>query len=147
MIVAKNRKAYYQYNIIKEYEAGIKLKGPEVKSLRNHRADIKHSFAKIENDELFLINAHISPYKQAGNSDLDPKRKRKLLMKKKQIRALEKETEKKGITLIPTKIYFKRGWAKVSIALAQGKTKSDKRETIKRRITEREMERERKKYI
>ncbi len=146
MIVARNKKAYYQYNILEEIEAGIKLTGAEVKSLREHSADIKHSFAKIINGEMFLVNAHITSYKQANDADYEPKKTRKLLIKKKQIKHIEKETESKGITIIPTKIYFKRGWAKVSIGIAKGKTKSDKRETLKRKAAEREIEEQRKKW-
>lgn len=147
MIVAKNRKAYYQYEILEEVNAGIQLTGPEVKSLRNHGADINHSFAKIENGEIFLVNGHISPYEHAHDIEYDPKRKRKLLLKRKEIRNLEKKIEQKGITLIPTKIYFKKGLAKITIALARGKAKKDKREAIKRKTINREIDREFKKYI
>jgi len=147
MTVAQNRRARHEYRILEEIEAGIQLTGPEVKSLRDHRADINHSFAKIENGEVFLLNSHISPYKQAADDKYDPKRKRKLLLKKRQIKKLEKETELKGTTLVPTKIYFKGGWAKVSIALAKGRSKADKRETLKKKITGREIDREIKKQL
>lgn len=140
MIVAQNRKAYHQYKILKEFEAGIELLGPEVKSIRQHRIDIKHSFARVIDGEVFLMNAHISPYKEAHLTDYDPKRRKKLLLKKREIKHLEKETEQKGITLIPTKIYFKRGFAKVSIALVKGKTMWDKREALKKKDVQREID-------
>ncbi|MDA3792454.1 MAG: SsrA-binding protein SmpB [Elusimicrobia bacterium] len=147
MAVAKNRKAYYQYEIIDEIEAGIKLTGAEVKSMRDNRVDIKHSYAKIINNEAYLLNTHINPYKQSSDEDYNPKRDRKLLLKKKEIKLLKKKIENKGVTLVPLKIYFKRGWAKVKLGVARGKTKKDKRDTLRRRVTEREMDRERKKYI
>lgn len=140
MIVAQNRKAYHQYKILKEFEAGIELLGPEVKSIRQHRIDIKHSFARVIDGEVFLMNAHISPYKEAHLTDYDPKRRKKLLLKKREIKHLEKETEQKGITLIPVKIYFKRGFAKVSIALVKGKTMWDKREALKKKDVQREID-------
>ena len=142
MIVATNRKAYHQYKILKEFEAGIVLKGPEVKSIRQHQIDIKHSFARVMDNEVFLMNAHISPYKEAHLIDYDPKRRKKLLLKKREIKHLEKETEQKGITLIPTKVYFKKGFAKVSIALVKGKTMWDKREALKKKDAQREIEKE-----
>ncbi|MGM0441412.1 MAG: SsrA-binding protein SmpB [Elusimicrobiota bacterium] len=147
MTVARNRKAYYQYNILEELEAGIKLKGLEVKSLRQHRADIKHSFARIEGGEVFLINTHIPLYDKSTDKSYDPKRRRKLLLKKSEIKKLARKTEKKGVTLVPMEIYFKKGWAKVRLALAEGKTKKDKRETLKKKTMNREMDREIKKYI
>ncbi len=151
MIVAQNRRAYHDYEILEEFEAGLELIGCEVKSLREHRVDIKHSFVKIENNEAFLFNAHINPYKDTHHFEYDPLRKRKLLLKKKQLRYLKKKVEEKGLTIIPLKIYFKKSWAKLQIAVAKGKTKLDKRETLKRKIVEREIEREhkfqQKKYI
>lgn len=147
MSVARNKKAYYQYNILEELEAGIKLKGLEVKSLREHRADIKHSFARVEDGEVFLINAHIPLYGKSSDKDYDPKRRRKLLLNKKQIKRLDRKTEKKGVTLVPLRIYFKRGWAKVRLAVGEGKTKKDKRETLKKKTINREIDREMKKYI
>lgn len=147
MTVARNKKAYYQYEILEELEAGIKLKGLEVKSLREHRVDIKHSFARIEGGEAFLINTHIPLYGKSSDKDYNPKRRRKLLLKKKQIKKLDRKTEKKGVTLVPLSIYFKRGWAKVRLGVGKGKTKKDKRETLKRKTINREMDREMKKYI
>ncbi len=147
MTVSKNRKAYYQYDIIEEIEAGIKLTGAEVKSIRDHRVDIKHSYARIIDGEAYLINTHINPYKESSDEYYNPKRDRKLLLKKKELKSLKKKIESKGVTLVPLKIYFKRGWAKVRLGVARGKTKKDKRDTLKRKVTEREMDRERKKYI
>ncbi|MGM0568646.1 MAG: SsrA-binding protein SmpB [Elusimicrobiota bacterium] len=145
---ARNKEAYYKYSVLKEIEAGISLQGCEVKSLREGRADIKHSFARIIEGEVFLINAHIAPYTKADSAqEYDPRRDRKLLLKKREIRYLEKKIQTKGVTIIPTRIYFKKGRAKLSVALAKGKTKADKRDSIKERITKREMDRERKKYI
>ncbi len=147
MSVARNQKAYYQYNILKKLEAGIKLKGMEVKSLRDHRADIKHSFARVERGEVFLINTHIPLYGKSTDKYYDPRRRRKLLLKKHQIKKLTRKTEKKGVTLVPLEIYFKRGWAKVKLAVAEGKTKKDKRDKLKKRTINREIDRELKKYI
>ena len=144
MIIAQNRKAYHEYEIIEEFEAGMELTGPEVKSLRQSRVDIKHSFIKLECGQAFLYNAHINPYDHTHHVEYDPVRTRKLLLKKRQLRYLEKKVEEKGLTIVPTKIYFKRGWAKLQIALARGKTKGDKREALKKKIVEREIEREQK---
>ncbi len=144
---ARNKSAYYNFNIIKKFEAGICLKGCEVKSLRGGQADIKQSFAKIIEEEIFLLNAHIAPYdKASGNEQYDPLRPRKLLLNKKEIRQIDKKLQTKGFTLVPVEIYFKRGRAKVTIGLAEGKTKTDKRQAIKKRIMEREMDREKKNY-
>jgi len=145
MIVAQNKKVYHDYEILEEIEAGLELTGPEVKSLRQHRVDIKHSFVKIENGEAFLFNAHINPYEYAHHVEYDPLRKRKLLLKKRQLRYLEKKVEEKGLTIVPTKIYFKKGWAKLQVAVARGKTRYDKRAALKKKVTEREMDREKKK--
>lgn len=147
MIVAQNKKAYHDYEILEEYEAGMQLTGPEVKSLRQQKADIKHSFVKIENGEAFLFNAHINPYKYTHNVEYDPIRKRKLLLRKKQLRYMEKKIEEKGLTVVPTKIYFKKGLAKLQIAIARGKSKHDKRESLKRKAAQREIDREHKKYL
>ncbi len=147
MPVVKNRRAYRDYEVIDEIEAGIQLTGSEVKSVRAARVDINQSYARLKEGEVFLINAHISPYQKARAEECEPRRERKLLLKKKEISYIAKSTERKGVTLVPTRIYFKRGWAKVSLGLARGKKKKDKRETIKRKTIEREMERERKKYI
>ncbi len=139
-VVCQNKKAYHDYFIEEKFEAGIVLVGSEVKSLRAGRVNIKDSYARIINGEVFLVNTHISPYSMADSTTrYDPDRTRKLLLHKREIRRLIGKTREKGYTLIPTRIYFKDGKAKVEIALARGKTLYDKRETIKRRTAEKEM--------
>jgi len=140
--VASNREARHNYHILETFEAGIVLQGAEVKSLRDKKANLKDSFARIEDNELFLYNMHISPYPQAGRFAPDPKRRRKLLMHKPEIKRLFGELTQKGLTLVPLKIYFKKGMAKVEIALAKGKKLYDRREDIKRRDADRDLRRE-----
>ncbi len=140
-LVATNREARHNYHILESLEAGIELKGAEVKSLREHRANLKDSFARVEGDEAFLYNMHISPYPQAGRFGPDPQRRRKLLLHKAEIKRLLGKLTQKGLTLIPLKLYFKRGIAKVELALAKGKRLYDKREAIRRREAERELRR------
>ena len=140
-VVCQNKKAYHDYFIEESVEAGIVLVGTEVKSLRLGQANLKDSYATVRGSELFLVNTHISPYKQADKfSQPEPDRTRKLLLHKEEINKLIGKTKQKGYTLIPTKIYFKNGKAKVEIALAKGKKLYDKRETIKKKTVEREME-------
>lgn len=140
-IVTQNRKAYHDYFIEETFEAGIMLTGTEVKSLRAGKANLKDGYARIIGEEAFLLNAHISPYSKAdGFQQHEPDRTRKLLLHKKEIRRLLGKTREKGYTLIPTKIYFKDGKAKVELGLAKGKTFYDKRESIKKRDVKREME-------
>ena len=142
-IVTKNRKAYHNYFIKDKYEAGIVLQGSEVKSLRMGAANLKDSYAEItSNREIYLHNAHISQYKHASHNNHDPERKRKLLMRKGQIKRLEREVNKKNFTIIPLKIYFnKKGLAKVELALAKGKKKYDKRESIKAKEVQQKIDR------
>ena len=139
-IVCENRKARHDYFIHETYEAGIVLVGTEVKSLRAGKANLKDSFAKIKNNEIFLDNMHISPYEQGNIFNHDPLRARKLLMHKREILKLKDKIEKEGYTLIPLKMYFKGSILKVLIGLAKGKKSYDKREAIKKRDTEREMQ-------
>lgn len=139
-IVAANKKAYHDYHIEESYEAGMLLKGTEVKSLREGRANLKDSFARVENEEIFLYNCHISPYSHGNIANHDPLRTRKLLMHKGEIQRLMGKMMQKGYTLLPLKIYFKDGKAKVELALAKGKKQYDKREAIKKRDAAREME-------
>lgn len=141
-LIATNRQAGHNYQIFESVEAGIELRGAEVKSLREHRANLKDSFARVEEDEIYLYNMHISPYPQAGRFNPDPKRRRKLLLHKTEIRRLSGQLTQKGLTLIPLKIYFKRGIVKVELALAKGKKLYDKREDIRRRESERELRRQ-----
>lgn len=136
-IITSNRKANFQYNILQRYEAGLVLKGTEVKSLREGRANIQDAYAKFINNELWLINSHISEYRFGNINNHEPNRNRKLLLKKPELKRLKSKLEEKGLTLIPTKLYFKNSYVKVELALAQGKKLFDKRETIKKREAER----------
>lgn len=144
-IACQNKKAGHNYFLDEFMEAGIVLQGAEVKSLREGRANLVDSYARVRRGEVFLCNMHISPYPFAHGLDLDPTRTRKLLLTKKEIKRLIGKTEIKGYSLIPTKVYFKRGHAKVEIALARGKKKVDKRRTLKEKELKREMEQVRKK--
>ncbi|MBI1910694.1 MAG: SsrA-binding protein SmpB [Deltaproteobacteria bacterium] len=142
-IVCQNKKAYHDYFIEETIEAGIILEGSEVKSLRAGKANLKDSYARIKNSEMLLINTHISPYAKVDSFNQNqpsPERTRKLLLHKKEILRLIGKTKEKGYTLIPTKIYFKGGKAKVELGLAKGKTTYDKRETIKKKDVQREMQ-------
>ena len=143
-IVCRNRKAAHEYFINEVYEVGLVLLGPEVKSLRDGRGNLVDSYARVKNGELFLHNMHISPYPYAHHMDLNPTRTRKLLMQKKEISRLIGKTEERGYSLIPLKVYFSGGWAKVELALAKGKRKYDKRRSIKEKDLKREMDQERK---
>lgn len=143
-IIAENRKARFNYFIEDEFEAGLILKGTEVKSLRLGRANLKDAYARIENGEVFIHQMHIGPYPFAYYGNHDPLRIRKLLLHKREIKRLYGKVNEKGFTLIPLKIYFKEGKAKMTLALAKGKRKYDKREAIRRRDEERDMERARK---
>lgn len=140
-VVCQNRKAWHDYQILETYEAGMVLTGTEVKSLRAGRANLKDSYARIANSELWLENMHISPYEQGNRFNHDPKRARKLLMHKREIMRLWGQTREKGLALIPLKVYFKDGRAKVELALARGKKMHDKREAIARREAQRQVER------
>lgn len=135
-----NRKARFDYEIEDEYEAGIVLKGTEIKSIRNGKANIKDSYAIIRNNELYLLNSNISLYEEGNRFNHEETRTRKLLMHKKEILKLRDKIEKEGYTLIPLKMYFKGSKLKVLIGLAKGKKNYDKREAIKKRDTEREMQ-------
>ena len=145
-IIAENRKARRDYFIVDEYEAGLVLLGTEVKSLRQGRANLKDAYARIKNGEVFVYQLHIAPYPFAYYDNHDPLRPRKLLLHKKEIKRLYGKMNEKGHTLIPLKLYFKSGKAKILLALAKGKRKYDKREAIKRRDAQRDLERQRKNY-
>ncbi|HHT71129.1 MAG: SsrA-binding protein SmpB [bacterium] len=141
-IVTTNRKARYDYFILETYEAGLALVGTEVKSLRAGRASLRDSYARAENGELILYNMHISPYQQGGYVNHEPRRPRKLLLRKNEIRKLAAMIQEKGLTLVPLKVYFnERGWAKVELALARGKKSYDKRDDLAARDAKREIER------
>ncbi len=137
--VITNRQALRDYYIVKAYEAGIKLQGNEVKSLRNGKANLKGSFAKFENGELFLHNMHISPY-EYSQEEYNPLRHRKLLLNKAEIKHLSVKILQQGHTLIPLKVYFRRGYAKVEIALARGKKFHDKRRSLKEKQAKKEID-------
>jgi SsrA-binding protein len=139
--IAQNRKAHFDYVLLDRFQAGIELKGAEVKSIRERKVNLNDSFARIEKNEVFVYGMHISPYKQSGPFAPDPTRVRKLLLHKDEIMTLEGLTSQKGFTLIPTRVYFRKGFAKIEIALAKGKRLFDKREKLRRRTIERELRR------
>ncbi len=134
-----NRKARYDYEVLDSYEAGIVLTGTEIKSIRNGNANLKDSYAIIKNGEIFLLNMHISEYKEGNIFNHDETRTRKLLLHKKEIKKINDKVSIKGLTLVPLKLYFKNGKAKIELAVARGKHTYDKKETIKQRDLEREM--------
>jgi len=142
--VCRNRKAAHEYIIEEVYQAGMVLLGPEVKSLREGRANLVDSYARFKKGELYLLKMHISPYPYAHHMNIDPERTRKLLMNKDEIRRLIGKIEEKGFGLVPLEVYFTKGLAKVDLALVKGKKKVDKRRAIKERDLKREMDRERK---
>lgn len=143
-IITVNRKARHEYHILETFETGIELTGTEVKSLRAGKANLQDSFARVDNSELLIYNLHISPYEQGNRFNHEPKRTRRLLMHKHEIMRLLGKVREKGLALIPLKMYFKNGWAKVELALARGKKMYDKREDMAARDAKREMERARK---
>ena len=141
-LIVTNRQAYHKYQLSDKYEAGIALRGAEVKSVRESRVNLKESFVRVVRGEAFLVNCHISPYSHIQDIRLaDPTRMRKLLLKRNEIDRLSGQMSRKGHTIVPLSIYFKKGLAKVEIAVARGKQEYDKRETIRRRIAEREAQR------
>ena len=137
-IISNNRKAKFNYFFTEFFEAGIVLKGSEVKSLRDGKVNIAESYAFDHNGEIYLVNSHIPSYKQSSYNDHDPNRNRKLLLTKREINKLIGRVNREGYTLIPTKIYFKKGKAKIEIAVAKGKRQYDKRQTKKKRDWNRE---------
>lgn len=140
-IISNNRKSSYLYNFIDKYEAGIQLKGFEVKAIREGNVNIAESYVNIKNNEIFIVGMHIGEYSHSGYATHEPTRERKLLMHKVEISKIKSKFETKGITIVPLKLYFKKGKAKIEIALAKGKKKWDKRETIKKRDIDREIKR------
>ena len=144
-VVCRNRKASHEYFIEETYEAGMVLLGPEVKSLRDGRANLVDSYARIKGEEVYLYSMHISPYPFAHGMEIEPTRTRKLLMHKKEIKRLIGKTQEKGYALIPLRVYFSGPHAKVEIGLAKGKRKYDKRQSLKEKDLKREMEQVRKK--
>ena len=139
--IASNRRARHEYEILDSMEAGISLRGPEVKSLRSGGANLSDAYAILRGGEVFLLNLHISPYQQAGRENLDPIRERKLLLHRHEINRLRSKVAERGLTLIPLSLYWKEGRAKVDLALVRGKRRYDKREAIRRREQDREVQR------
>ena len=140
-VIATNRKARHNYFLSDTYEAGIALKGSEIKSIRAGRISIGEAYVQIDDQEAWLVDAHISPYEQASYFGHDPRRKRKLLLHRKEIDRLWDEVRKKGVAIVPTRVYLKNGRAKVEIAVGRGKKQYDKRQEIAKRDAQREMER------
>jgi SsrA-binding protein len=132
-VIALNKKARHDYYIDETYEAGISLLGTEVKSLRESRGNLKESYARFIKDEIFLVNAHISPYSHTAYGNHDPRRPRKLLLHKREIKRLSGKIKERGLTLVPLRLYFKNGIAKLELGLGRGKKEYDKRQEIKRR--------------
>ena len=146
-ILSKNKTAYFEYQVLEELEAGVSLIGHEVKAIKTGRISIKGSYASIKDGEMFLIGATIPPYQAKNTSkNYDEKRDRKLLLKKRQIQYLADKIEKKGLTIVPLKVYSVKGKVKIGIGLVKGKKMFDKREKVKQKNTEREIQREMKEF-
>ncbi len=145
--ITVNRKARHDYHILESYEAGLVLKGTEVKSIRNNQVSIQESYAQFKGNELYIIQMHIAPYRFGNRYNLEPKRDRKLLLTKKELARIKGKIETKGLTLIPLRLYFKNGYAKVEIALARGKRLYDKKKDLTQRAIQREAEKELKNKI
>jgi SsrA-binding protein len=141
-LIVDNRRARHDYHLLERFEAGLALRGSEVKSLRQGQANLTRAFAEIRAGEAWLIGAHIAPYEQASLGSHDPDRDRKLLLRRRELASLTGELNEKGLTLVPTRLYFKAGRAKVELALARGKTGRDKRDDMAKRDAKREIERE-----
>jgi SsrA-binding protein len=141
-IVATNRKAGFEYFLFERFEAGLALKGSEIKSIRSGQISLAESYIRVDEDQAWLIEAHIAPYIQANRFNHDPKRPRRLLLHHKEIREMWDAVRQKGVTIVPIRVYLKNGRAKIEIAIAKGKKLHDKREAIARRDAEREMDRE-----
>lgn len=140
-VVAQNKKANHDYFIEETYEAGMVLQGTEIKAIRAGRINLKDSYARIQNGEIYLLNAHVSPYEQGNRYNHDPLRQRKLLLHKKEIDKLLGETKEAGFALVPLKVYLKNGYAKILIGLGKGKKNYDKREDLKKKEAKRDIER------
>jgi SsrA-binding protein len=136
--IAENRKAFHDFHLLETFEAGIALLGTEVKAIREGRVNLRDSYARLDDGEVYLYNVNISPYSHRGYVDHEPLRRRKLLLHRQEIQKLIGKTVEKGMTLVPVRMYFKNGRVKVAVSLAKGKKEYDKRETIKRRDVDRE---------
>ena len=141
-VVASNRKAGFEYFLFERFEAGLALKGSEIKSIRAGQISLAESYIRVDEDQAWLIEAHIAPYVQANRFNHDPKRSRRLLLHRKEIREMWDAVRQKGVTIVPIRVYLKNGRAKLEIAIAKGKKLHDKREAIARRDAERELDRE-----
>jgi SsrA-binding protein len=141
-VIATNRKAGFEYFLMDRFEAGLALKGSEIKSVRAGQISLAESYIRVDEDQAWLIEAHIAPYIQANRFNHDPKRPRRLLLHRKEIREIWDAVRQKGVTVVPTRVYLKFGRAKLEIAIAKGKQLHDKREAIAKRDAEREMDRE-----
>lgn len=139
-VIAQNKKAYHEYFILDTFEAGIELQGTEIKSIRKGQTNLKDSFIRIKNHEAYVENMHIAPYEQGNIFNHEPRRTRKLLLHKKEIAKLEKQVKENGLTIVPTKLYFKTSKAKLEIALVKGKKLYDKREDLKAKDAKRDIE-------
>ncbi|HOF02403.1 MAG TPA: SsrA-binding protein SmpB [Atribacterota bacterium] len=146
-VITVNRKARHDYHILETYEAGLVLKGTEVKSIRNSQISIKESYAQFKGNDLYIIDMHIAPYQFGNRYNLEPKRDRKLLLNKKELSRIRDNINTKGVTVVPLKLYFKNGYAKLEIALAKGKKLYDKRRDLTEKAITREAERELKNKI
>ncbi len=142
-IVQKNRKAYFNYEILDKYEAGLVLEGPEVKSIREGHVSIQESYAKMRGTELWVINMDVQPYSHTPTALQEPKRARKLLLKRREIEKISTQTREKGLTVVPLTLYFKSGFAKLEIGVARGRAKHDKRDVIRKREADRELRKHR----
>lgn len=140
-VIARNKKALHEYHVLESFEAGIVLAGPEVKSIRAGKVSLGEAFARVEGAEVWLHGLHVSPYEQANRWNVDPLRPRKLLLHRRQIRRLIGATQEQGQTLVPLDLYIRKGHIKLTLALARGKKLHDKRETLKRKESQREIER------
>ena len=140
-LIAENRKARHEYHLLERHEAGLVLTGSEVKSLRQGGAQLQRAFGDIRNDELWLVGAHIAPYEQSNVESHNPDRDRKLLLHRREIDSLKGKVQERGFTLVPTKLYFKDGRAKVELAVAKGKDVRDRRREISKRDADRQIER------
>jgi SsrA-binding protein len=140
-LIVENRKARHEYHLLERHEAGLVLAGSEVKSLREGHAQLQRAFADIRDGELWLVGAHIAPYEQSGVDNHDPDRDRKLLLHRREIESLRGKVQERGFTLVPTRLYFKNGRAKVELALAKGKDVRDRRREIGKREADRQIER------
>jgi SsrA-binding protein len=140
-VIARNRKALHEYAVLETWEAGLVLTGPEVKSIRDNKVSLAEAYARVDNGEVWLHGMHVTPYDPASRFNTEPTRSRKLLLSRREIRKLIGATRQEGFTLVPLDLYLRRGFVKLTLALGRGKKHADKRETLKRKDAEREMQR------